>query len=78
MAAISNYVNNEEVFGVVCCCVCKVCILYKKKVRGEERPLGTKNTLDHLKRCLLAPASAHVSLFNWVTSGSVGHPGQWY
>ena len=35
-------VNNEEVFGVACCSVCKVCILYKKKVRGEERSLGTK------------------------------------
>ena len=29
--------NNSEVFGVACCCVCKVCILYKKKVSGEER-----------------------------------------
>ena len=46
--------------------------------------------LDHLKRCLLAPAS--VSLFNWVTSRSnpgltwivdltrivIHYPGQWY
>ena len=49
--------NNEEVFGVACCCVCKVCILYKKKVSGEEKSLGTKNMLDHLKRCLPARAS---------------------
>ena len=50
--------NDAEVFGVMCCCVCKVCIRYKKKVSGEERSLGTKNMLDHLKRCLPAPASA--------------------
>ena len=44
-----NPVNSEEVFGVACCCLCKVCILYKKKMRGEEISLGTKNLLDHLK-----------------------------
>ena len=37
--------------------VCKVCILYKKKVSGEEKSLATKNMLDHLKRCLPARAS---------------------
>ena len=50
-------------------------LLYKKKVRGEERSLGMKNMLDHLKQCLPAPASAHASLLNRVTSGS--NPGQW-
>ena len=32
--------------------VCKTCILYKKKVSGEERSLGIKNMFDYLKRCL--------------------------
>ena len=53
--------SNEEVFEVACCCVCKVCILYKKKVSGEEKSLGTKNTLDHLKQCLPARASVCTS-----------------
>ena len=56
--AVLNPSNNDEVFGVACCCVCKVCILYKTKVSGEERSLGTKNMLDHMKRCLPARASA--------------------
>ena len=37
-----NPVNNEEVFRVMCYCVCKVCILYKKGVKREERSLGKK------------------------------------
>ena len=41
--------NDNEIFGVTCCSVCKVSILYKKKMSGEERSLGTKNMLDHLK-----------------------------
>ena len=36
----------------------KVCFLYKTKMSGEERSLGTKNMLDHMKRCLPARASA--------------------
>jgi len=28
-------------------------------VSGEERSLGTKNMLDHMKRCLLGHVSAH-------------------
>ena len=56
---VLNPLNDEEVFGVACCCICKVCILYKRKVSGEERSLGTKNMLDHMKRCLPACASAH-------------------
>ena len=42
-----------------CVVPCKVCIWYKNKESTEERSLGTKNMLDHLKRCLPAPASAH-------------------
>ena len=35
-----------EVFGVACCCVCKVCILYKKgqwggKIFGYEKFVGS-------------------------------------
>ena len=40
---------DNEIFGVTCCSLCKVSILYKKKVSGEERSLGTKIMLDHLK-----------------------------
>ena len=74
---VFNPVNNEAVFGVACCCMCKVCMLYKKKVKVEERSY----MLDHLKQCLLAPAS--VPGFIWlghiqVKSRSAGHPGQWY
>ena len=56
--AVFDPSNNANVFGVTCCCVCKVCIHYKRKMSGEKRSLGTKNMLDHLKWCLPAPASA--------------------
>ena len=28
---VLNPLNDEEVFGVAFCCICKVCILYKKR-----------------------------------------------
>ena len=31
-----NPSNNDEVSGVACYLVCKVCILYKKKVSGRK------------------------------------------
>ena len=40
--AVLNPLNGEEVFGTACCCICKVCILYKRKVSGKERSLGMK------------------------------------
>ena len=43
--------TNEEVFGIACCNICKSCLLYKKKIKGEEKSMGTKNMLDHLKNC---------------------------
>ena len=43
--------KNEEVFGIACCAVCKSCLLYKKSINGEQKSLGTKNMLDHLKNC---------------------------
>lgn len=52
---VFNLSNDAEVFGVTCGCICNVCIHYKKKVSGEERSLGMKNMLCHLKRCLSAP-----------------------
>ena len=51
---VLNPSNNDEVFGVACCCVCKVCILYKTKVSGEERSLGTKNMLYRSYEAMLA------------------------
>jgi len=58
---VYNSLTDEEVFGVACCSVCKACIVYKKVVRGEERSLGTKNMLDHLRRCLPARARVNTS-----------------
>ena len=50
MAAISIilWIIKKSLESRVATYVCKVCILYKKKVRGEEKSLGTKNMLDHL------------------------------
>ena len=58
---VFDHSSDNEIFGVACCGVCKVSILYKKKVSGEERSLGTKNMLDHLKRCTPARASTSPS-----------------
>ena len=44
-------VKNEQVRDVACCSVCKSCLLYKRMANGEEKSLGTKNMLDHLKNC---------------------------
>lgn len=46
-------VKNEQVRGFACCSVCKSCLRYKSV---EEKSLGTKNMLDHLKNC--SPASS--------------------
>ena len=48
---VFDLTRGKEVFGIACCSICKVCILYKKIVNGQEKSLGTKNLLNHLKRC---------------------------
>ena len=58
-------VNHQEVCGVACCSVCKLCLRYKMSVDGEEKLLGTKNMLDHIKNCTPSSSSS-------VQSGSDG------
>jgi len=37
------------VFGIAWCSICKSCFVYKKLVNCQERLMGKKNILDHLK-----------------------------
>ena len=51
--------NGDEVFGVACCANCKTCLLYKKLVNGEQKLMGTKSLLDHLKHCARGSSTSH-------------------
>ena len=51
-------VNHQEVRGVTSCSVCKSCLRYKMSVEGEEKFLGTKSMLDHMKKCTPSSSSS--------------------
>ena len=55
--------NNEEVFRVACCCVCK-------ESEGKRQIFGHEKYVRSFEAMLPAPVSAHVSLFIQVKSGS--------
>ena len=61
--------NDEEVFGIACCSICKSCFVYKKMVSSQERSMGTKNLLDHMK-LYNSPVSPHCSRTTSDSGGS--------
>ena len=62
--------KNQEVYGIACCSVCKSCLLYKKLVNGEEKSMGTKNMLDHLKNCVPSSRSSRAAVAGTDTESS--------
>ena len=71
--------NGDEVFGVACCANCKTCLLCKKLVNGEQKSMGTKNLLDHLKHYARGSSTSHEcasgsSLSSTETLDSEGKP----
>ena len=62
-------VDNQEVRGIACCSVCKSC-LHKTSLNGEEKSLGTKNMLDHIKNCTPSSSSSVTSSSDGATSSS--------
>ena len=64
--------KNQEVYGIACCSVCKLCLLYKKLVNGEEKLMSTMNILDHLKNCVPSLYSNHAAVAGTDTDSSSG------
>ena len=62
--------KNQEVYGIACCSVCKLCLLYKKLVSGEEKSMSTKNMLDHLKNYIPSLHSSHTAVAGTDTESS--------
>ena len=62
--------KNQEVYGIACCSVCESCLLYKKLVLNEEKSMGIKNMLGHLKKCIPSSRSSRAAVAGTDTESS--------
>ena len=61
--------KNQEVYGIACCSVCKLCLLYIKLLNGKKL-MGTMNMLDHLKKYVPSSRSSHAGIADTDTESS--------